>query len=286
MVNGTDMISVSILGLGIVGSRIARHLISEGVDVTVWNRTPKDDFPKTAPSPTSAAAASNIVCLYLKDKKACEEVFESMKPALTREHIIINHSTIDRATVMDLARQCAELGCVYLDCPFTGSKLAAEAGQLAYYVSGNHAAIESVRPLLEKSSKAILNMGELGNATVMKLVTNLLSATMVQGLSEAFAISRAYGIDADQLLEAISANVVSSPLASFKLPYMARRDFEAHFSLDNMRKDSTYAIQLANDKGISPPSILLVSEMMAKLCQEGDANLDFCSLVKQFDGKE
>lgn len=277
------MSTLSILGLGIVGSRIARHLIAQGVDVTVWNRTPKSDFPHVAASPAEAAKASGIISIYLKDKAACEEVFEAMRPNLTSEHIIVNHSTISRDCVMDLAAKCEEIGCTYLDCPFTGSKLAAEAGQLVYYVSGDKTAIEQVRPLLEQSSKAVFNMGEMGNATVLKLVTNLLSSTMVQGLCEAYAITRAYGIDASQLLEAISMNVVASPLASFKLPYMAREDYDTHFSLDNMRKDSTYAIELAREKGIEPPQITLVSEIMTRLCNEGQANLDFCSLMKQFD---
>lgn len=279
------MSTLSILGLGIVGSRIAKHLISQGVDVTVWNRTPKTDFPKVAHTPAEAAASSHVISLYLKDKLACEEVFNAMRPALTREHIILNHSTIDLACTLNMARECAEIGCVYVDCPFTGSKLAAEAGQLVYYVAGDHAAIDSVRPILERSSKAILPLGKVGDATILKLVTNLLSATMVQGLSEALAITKSYGINAEQLLEAISLNVVSSAVASFKLPYMDREDYDTHFSLDNMRKDSTYAIAAAKANGINPPAISLVSGIMTHLCENGQKDLDFCSLMKQFDGE-
>lgn len=277
------MSTLSLLGLGIVGSRVARRLIAQGIDVTVWNRTPKTDYPAIAATPAEAAAASPIISLYLKDRAACEEVMEAMRPALTRDHIIMNHSTIDRDTVLHLASICAEIGCTYLDCPFTGSKMPAESGQLVYYISGDQKAIDKVKPLLAHSSKAIFEMGETGNATILKLVTNLLSSTMVQGLCEAYAITRAYGIGVDQLLDAISMNVTASPLASFKLPYIAKEDYETHFSLDNMRKDSTYVIELANERKINPPMISLVSELMTRLCAEGQGNLDFCSLIKQFD---
>ena len=272
---------ISILGLGIIGSRIARHLANQKVDVTVWSRTPREGFSKTASSPIEAAKANRVISLYLKDRTACKEVFAAMKPALTREHIILNHSTIDLQTLRELAEECEAIGCGYLDCPFTGSKGAAEAGQLAYYVSGNEQILEQVRPLLQKSSKAIIEMGKLGNGTVLKLVTNLLSATMVQGLCEALSITKAHGISADQLLEAISVNVTASPLASFKVPCMNQRNFDTNFSLDNMRKDSVYAIELAKEKGITPPMISLVSSIMTGLCGEGYADKDFCCLIDQ-----
>lgn len=275
------MASISILGLGIIGSRISSHLIRQGIDVTVWNRTPREGFPKTASSPLEAARANKIISLYLKDRSACKESFAAMKPALTKEHIILNHSTIDLQTVRELAEECEAIGCGYLDCPFTGSKGAAEAGQLAYYVSGSGELLEKVRPLLALSSKAIIETGELGNGTVLKLVTNLLSATMVQGLCEALSIAKAHGIGADQLLGAISVNVTSSPLASFKVPCMDQRNFETNFSLDNMRKDSVYAIELAREKGITPPMISLVSSLMTGLCGDGYAEQDFCCLIDQ-----
>ena len=88
---------------------------------------------------------------------------------------------------------------------------------------------------------------------------------------------------AENLLEAMTQNVVASPLASFKVPYMDAADFSTHFSLDNMRKDSTYTIELAREKGIDPPQIGLVSSIMAHLCEEGHAEEDFCVLASQFN---
>ena len=72
------MYHVSILGLGLIGSRIARHMAGMGDKVTVWNRTPREDFPEAVPTPADAARASKVIQLYLKDRNACLEVFEQM----------------------------------------------------------------------------------------------------------------------------------------------------------------------------------------------------------------
>ena len=265
------MYHVSILGLGLIGSRIARHMAGMGDTVTVWNRTPREDFPEAVPTPADAARASKIIQLYLKDRNACLEVFEQMREALTPEHIILNHSTIDLATVGKLSLMSSSIGCTYVDCPFTGSRLPAEKGELVYYVGTDSTTLDRIRPVLEHSSRDILHLGGIGAGTVVKLVTNMVSATMVQSLSEALAISQAYGISPEMLGQAISRNVIASPLAALKLPLMAKRDFSTHFSLDNMRKDSIYAQELAAEKGILPPVAALVSSIMGKLCREGHA---------------
>lgn len=127
----------------------------------------------------------------------------------------------------------------------------AEKGELVYYAGTDSSTLERMRPVLEHSSKDILHAGGVGAGTVVKLVTNMISATMVQSLSEALAITQAYGISPQLLGQAISRNVIASPLAAFKLPLMAERDFSTHFSLDNMRKDGVYAQELAGRKRAS-----------------------------------
>ena len=161
------MYHVSILGLGLIGSRIARHMAGMGDTVTVWNRTPREDFPEAVPTPADAARASKIIQLYLKDRNACLEVCEQMREALTPEHIILNHSTIDLATVGKLSLMSSSIGCTYVDCPFTGSRLPAEKGELVYYVGTDSTTLDRIRPVLENSSRDILHLGGIGAGTVV-----------------------------------------------------------------------------------------------------------------------
>ena len=274
---------IGLLGLGIIGSRIAQHLSHKGWNITPWNRTPKDDFPTAAQSPLEVAQKCQILCLYLKDDKACLDILAQMQAALTPEHIILNHSTISLETVHACAALCQEKGALYWDAPFTGSKLAAEGGQLAYYISGPLEQLSPLRPLLEASSKGIVEVGtEIGQATIVKLVTNLLSAVNVQALAEAQALVKSHGMSTDSLLEALQFNVCNSGVAQFKLPYMDKGDFAPHFSLSNMYKDSCYVQKLALKDGLATPAISLVSELMGQLCAQNHDQEDFCALALNY----
>ncbi|SHJ99954.1 2-hydroxy-3-oxopropionate reductase [Rubritalea squalenifaciens DSM 18772] len=274
--------NISIFGLGIIGSRCADNLAKAGHSVTTWNRTPKDRDDSVADA-AAAAKASEVLAFYLKDGKACRETFESIRPALTSAHTIINHSTIDLDTTKWLATECEKLGIDYLDCPFTGSKVAAHNGELVYYFGGNTEVLEKFRPVLEVTSKEIIPLGKVGDATVVKIATNLISASTVQALSEAMAIASAHGVSPETFIPAVTSNACGSPLAAMKLPTMASGDYDTHFSLDNMRKDSVFARELAKEAKLNTPGIDATSEMMTKLCDQGLADLDYSALYKQFD---
>lgn len=274
------MVSISLFGLGIIGSRIAKHLEHTGNNITVWNRSAKEEFPHAAKTAQEAASTNKILSFYLKDKAACLSVFEEIKPYLSPEHIILNHSTIDIATVRQLAQACEEIGCCYVDAPFTGSKLAAEKGQLVYYVGCSEKCYENIRPILALSSKASSHTGDIGSACILKLITNLLQAAVIQGLCEGLAIANAHDISNEKLISAIKLNLVSSGLIDFKLPLMAEGNFEPHFTLDNMRKDGTYAIEAAAEKQIDLPLTSLIAQRMAQLCDEGYAGEDYTCLAR------
>lgn len=273
---------ITIFGLGIIGSRCADNLAAAGHSVTTWNRSAKPR-PDRLDSAAEAAASSELLCFYLKDGGACREVFETIRPALNSAHTLVNHSTIDLDTTQWLADQCEQLGVAFLDCPFTGSKVAAQNGQLVYYAGGAPELIEKLRPILAITSKEVLPIGKAGDATIIKIATNLISASTVQALSEAMAIAKAHGISPETFIPAVISNACGSPLAAMKLPTMASSDYDTHFSLDNMRKDSVFAIQLADHAGIHTPGIRATSEAMSQLCEKGHGDLDYSALYKQFD---
>ena len=272
---------VSILGLGIIGSRCADCLSQKNYTVRTWNRTPKK---RTDSVPTAAEAVTDadFIALYLKDGIAVREVFAAIKSTLKPAQTILNHSTVDLKTTRWLADQCQEMGCAFLDSPFTGSKVAAENGALVYYVGGDTPTLEKSRFILEATSKEIKHLGPVGSATVIKLATNLISASTVQALAEALAITTAHNIAPDVLTDAVASNACGSVLATMKLPTMADGDFDTHFSLENMLKDSRFAIQLAKDAGLHTPGIQATSDAMAAGCKKGDAQLDFSALFKAY----
>ncbi len=126
-------------------------------------------------------------------------------------------------------------------------------------------------------------MGKVGNATVIKVATNLISASTVQALSESLAIAMAHGISSESFISAVGGNACGSPLAAMKLPSMAAGEFETHFSLENMLKDAKFAMQLAVNANLTTPGIATTAGVMEKLCENGSAKLDYSALYKQFE---
>ncbi len=273
--------NISIFGLGIIGSRCADQLEKAGHHVTRWNRTEKS-LANEVRNPLEAAEASDILSFYLKDATAMREVVTAISPALKAGKTVLNHSTIDLQTTLWLAEYCQQHECEFVDAPFTGSKMAAGDGKLLYYVAGDASLLKRVETILEPTASTVIPMGSVGNATVMKLATNLIAACNIQALAEAQAISLGHGISPEQFLLAISKHGTASPLAMMKLPSMLAGDFDTHFSLDNMRKDSVYALQLAREQGITLPSMQTVSARMTDLCEQGLAELDYTALVAPY----
>ncbi len=122
--------------------------------------------------------------------------------------------------------------------PFTGSKVAAENGQLVYYIGGDEAALKQARPILEASSKEIVLIGEkIGDATIMKVATNIVTAATAQVAAEALALVRKAGISPELFGRAMKSNASNSATLEMKVPMMLAGDFEPHFSVKHMLKD-------------------------------------------------
>jgi 3-hydroxyisobutyrate dehydrogenase-like beta-hydroxyacid dehydrogenase len=273
---------IAVLGLGIIGSRAFALLKDAGVGtVSAWNRTPKG-LDGERESLEAAASEAAVVVLYLKDAAAVRAVATRVFGFPPGGRVLVNHSTVDLETTRWLARECAARGIGFLDCPFTGSREAAAGGALVYYAGGPDELIDRLEPVLLATAKSVLRCGAAGTATVLKLVTNLISACTVQALAESLATATRHGIRPEQLIDAVARNACGSPLAAMKLPTMATGEFDTHFSLSNMLKDSRYALELAAEAGIETPALRAVSGRMAELCENGLADYDYSALASPY----
>jgi 3-hydroxyisobutyrate dehydrogenase/glyoxylate/succinic semialdehyde reductase len=271
----------AVLGLGIIGSRASERLAVAGWNVARWNRTPKGVAQEVS-SPEEAVNGANVISIYLKDAPALREVVARVESVLQPGQTVFNHATVDLETTLWLDSLCASRGCRFLDAPFTGSRLAAEGGQLVYYIGGDSALAAEHEEYLSVTSRERLHCGAVGAATVIKLATNLISACTVQAMAESLAITTGHGVDAALLIEAVSRNVSGSPLAAMKFPTMVAGNYDAHFSLANMGKDSRYMLALAAAAGVETPAIAAVSQRMAELCDAGFGGLDYSALAKPY----
>jgi 3-hydroxyisobutyrate dehydrogenase-like beta-hydroxyacid dehydrogenase len=271
----------AVLGLGIIGSRAHDRLAMGGWHVSCWNRTPKGISGEFA-TPESAISGAAVISLYLKDAPATREVIARIEPFLSPGQILLNHATLDLETTMWLETVCQSRDCRFLDAPFTGSKNAAASGDLYYYIGGDAELTTSLIPYLSLTAHAHLRCGGVGTATVVKLATNLISACTVQALAESLAIATHHGVDAACLLEAVAQNACASTLTGMKLPKMIAGDFETHFSLSNMGKDTRYMLNLAASAGLDTPAISAVSQRLATLTAAGLGEMDYCAVVDPY----
>lgn len=274
-------VKTAVLGLGIIGSRAWSHLTAAGWQVAGWNRTPKGLAGESA-SPEAAVDGAAVISIYLKDSPALREVAGRIEPCLQAGQTVLNHSTVDLETTRWLEQLCQARGCRFLDAPFTGSKEAAANGQLVYYLGGDPALAAELELYLAATSKARLWCGPVGAAMVVKLATNLISACTVQAMAESLAITSRYGVPSDCLLEAVALNVSASALTAMKFPTMVAGNFDTHFSLANMAKDSRYMLALAGGAGLQTPAIEAVSQRLGELCAAGLGGLDYSALAKPY----
>lgn len=270
---------VGVLGMGIIGSRVAENLRQKSFSVRVWSRTGQA-VEGAQDSPQEVARAARVIQIFVRDDQALLEAVENMLPALTSNHVVMNHATVSKEATLAAARLIEGSGARFLDAPFTGSKMAAQNGKLCYYVGGDAQTLKDARSVLEASSASILHLGAVGDAMVLKIVTNLITSVTVKALSEAAAITRSQGVPLEALKKALESNANYSTLIGMKLPAIMNDDFEPHFSLINMLKDADFALELAKQGGKETPALQCTAEAMRAGVNKGLGDLDFSIIGK------
>src|ERR1700716_197114 len=217
--------NVGVIGLGIIGSRVADNLRRLGFHVFVWNRNPRP-VPNFVGAPAELAEMCDYIQIFVSDDDALLDVGRQLAPALSARHIVIAHPTVAPHSMRSAADLVERRGARFIEAPFTGSKLGAEKGELVFYVAGDEAALREARPILEASSKEIIEIGEIGQATTIKVATNIVTAASVQAAAEALALIHNAGLSLEKFIAAMQGNASNSSTLSIKLPKMIEGDFE------------------------------------------------------------
>ena len=223
-----------------------------------------------------------MVQIFVADDEALLEIVRQLSPGLTAQHIVTAHCTVAPETMRAAAEMVERRGARFLDAPFTGSKVAAENGQLVYYIGGDEAVLKQVRPILEASSKDIILIGEIGDATVMKVATNLITAATAQVAAEALALIRRAGISAEMFSRAMKSNASNSTTVEMKVPMMVAGNFEPHFSVKNMLKDVRIGAKLARDFGLDLPVTEICGDMLLTELKHGRGDADYASVAQKY----
>ncbi len=273
--------NVGVIGLGIIGQRVADKLRERGFHVFVWNRTPRP-VPNFVGSPSEVAELCDLIQIFVSDDEALLQTAQRISRELSPNHIVMAHCTVSPDTMRATAEIVEKRGARFLDAPFTGSKTAAENGQLVYYVGGDEAALRQVRPVLEASSKEIIEIGKVGDATTVKVATNMVTAASVQAAAEALALISKSGLPVEKFADAMRNNGSNSATLDMKLPMMMEGNFEAHFSVKHMLKDVVIATRLARAFGMEFGATDASRHGLTEEMRQGRGDDDYSSLFRQY----
>ena len=274
---------IGFIGLGLMGTPIVLNLLKAGFEVTVWNRTEA----KAAPAIEAGAAradtipdlvrASDVVMMMVTDAAASEAVIcgpDGVLEHANRGMILIDMGSIAPEMSRSIAERAAARGVSMLDAPVTGNPNVARAGKLGIMVGGDAAVLDRVRPVLEALSAVIVHAGPSGAGSTLKLVNNLILGVAIEVVAEALVLARKAGIDPDCVRQITSVGGARTGAMETRGARMIAGDFSPHFSADNMHKDLSTALHLADSLGAKAPVGAAALEILRVAREQGRGTMD------------
>lgn len=287
------MSTVAFIGLGAMGSRMAMNMHAAGHKLRVYNRDRAKAKPfadkgiEVCDSPAAAAKGAEFVCSIVSDDMATREVMlgaQGVIGAAAAGTIILDSSTNTPAMAREAAKAAAAKGLVYLDAPVSGSLPQAQGKELVFLVGGDAAAFEKAKPVMQAMGSMVRRLGDSGAGATLKLINNMLSATLTAAIAEAALAAEAANLDRDATLEILAAGAAGARLTKTKMPKIFKRDFSPQFHLELMDKDLRYFLALAQELDCPAPIASLIrSQYQAAKREFG--KLDSCAVFLQQAGE-
>ncbi len=263
MAEGTK---VAVLGTGIMGSAMARNLLSDGMEVRAWNRSREkaeplgDDGAEVAESPEDAARGADFLLTMLSDADVIEEALDGdVLSALAEDGVWLQMSTVGEEGNGRLSEMANEHGVAFVDAPVLGTKQPAEQGQLVVLASGPEEVRERSEQTFDAVGSKTVWLGEAGAGSRLKLVVNNWIVGLLGVLAETIAFARTIGVDPAKFLETIEGGPLGLPYAQLKGNMMVEEDFPTSFSATLARKDVALVLGAAEANDLR----MLIAEAVA-----------------------
>jgi len=268
--------SVGFIGLGNVGAKLAGSLVRNGVELTVRDLDSSLAEPMLADgatwgeSPAAMAAVCDVIITCLPNPAASAAVLEGpdgLLGGLGPGRIWAEMSTTDQAEVTRLGALVAETGASAVDCPVSGGCHRAATGNIAILAGCDRAVFERMLPLLSRMGRQVLHTGELGSASVLKVVTNYLATANLVSLCEALVTSKVAGMDLNVAYEAIRISSGNSFVHETESQVILNGSRDISFTMDLVRKDVGLFQALADDAGVP----LEIAPKLVEIFADGEA---------------
>ncbi|MEM7021595.1 MAG: NAD(P)-dependent oxidoreductase [Pseudomonadota bacterium] len=277
------------IGLGMMGQPMAGHLMAAGHDLVVHTRTrTKADAliaqgARWAESPAQTARTTEVVLTMVggpNDVAAIYRGDHGLLAAARPGQVLVDLTTSSPDLAAALAQEAQEAIC--LDAPVTGGVKGAQAGKLSLMVGGDVAALDRVRPVLERFAGAIRCFGPPGAGQHAKLVNQTAVAGIMLGLAEALAYAQRAGLDGTKMLETLGSGTACSFLLDAYGQAMLRGDEQAGFFVDHFVKDLTLAARAAEQQGLAPLGVEAALDAYRALSGHGLGHAGIQSLMRHY----
>ena len=286
-----DQVQVGFIGLGNMGSRIARRLLHHGYQLTVYD---KDLAKAEAAAAQGGVVAKNalelsrtvdVLLSCLTNDEAVRSVYtgpEGVFAGARSGTVVLEMSTISPESSRELHRLGTKGGIEALDVAISGSTPAAEEGVLTLLIGGNEELFRAAEPIFQAVARQYFLLGGSGSGTVMKLVVNTLLGIGMQAIAEAVVLGEKVGLDRERLLEVLSKTAVIAPAHVGKLARVAINDYGPQFPLRLMNKDFQLILKAAAEAHIPMPATAAAFRVNSEELAHHDKG-DFSAVLRRME---
>jgi 3-hydroxyisobutyrate dehydrogenase len=276
------------IGIGSMGSRIARRLLDDGYRLMAYNRSREaaEGLIKygatVADSISMLASEADVILSSLTNDEAVKSVYTDPQGVLASAHpgsAIIEMSTVLPATSRELYKLSREVGVKCLDSPVSGSIPLAEKGALTLFCGGDEELFQAAQPIFSSIASQYFYLGESGSGTAMKLVANTLLGVEMQAIAESVALGQKEGLNRHRMLEVLSHTAVIAPAHLGKLSRADSEDYRAQFAIRLMNKDFRLILETATAAQVPMPATVAAYQMNAVELGESNEE-DFSAVIK------
>jgi len=283
--------TVAVLGTGRMGAGMARRMRQSGFDVVVYNRTSAaaevlagEIGAMAVPTAREAAAAADFVISSLADDAAVRGVFGGPDGALAglrHGTVVLEMSTIDPATVAEIASAIEAAGAALIDAPVSGSVALVEQGALTVMAGGSEPAMQTARPILDALAAKVYEVGDTGAGMTMKLAVNAIVHAVNVAVAEALVLAEQAGIDRATAYEVFSNSAAGSPFIRYKQDAFLNSDATpVDFSLDLVAKDLDLILGLAERAGVEMDQGSVNRAVVGKAISSGLGERDMSAVAE------
>lgn len=278
---------IGFIGLGIMGSRMAANLLKNGYELVIYNRTRAKGEGLMrmgavwGQSPAEVADQAGVLFTMLSTPEVVDQIAlgeNGFLRHLKANALWVNCTTVNPSFSRAMAKKAQEHQIRYVDAPVAGSKGAAEAAQLTFFVGGKAKDIEELKPILNAMGQKVVHVGEAGMGSALKIVNNLILGEAMVAFAEALVLGQALGIKLETLLDVLLGGTATAPFLVYKRHMLESGAYEADFPLQWMQKDLQLAAVTAYEQGVALPTVNVAKEVYMLAARNSLGEKDFAAV--------